>query len=85
MKDYLACAKIGRADSALLCYRQALVLKPRNETVVSKAANILLAEKDYDGVIGLTGDYLALDPDNINVAPIQGLAWYLKGELFMEN
>ncbi len=103
MKDYLACAKIGRdvlatdsipavaalagdaynlagrADSALLCYRQALVLKPRNETVVSKAANILLAEKNYDGVIGLTGAYLALDPDNINVAPIQGLAWYLKG------
>ena len=103
MKDYLACAKIGRgvlatdsipaiaalagdaynlagqADSALLCYRQALTLKPRNEAVVSKAANILLAGKDYDGVIGLTGDYLAQDPDNITVAPIRGLAWYLKG------
>ena len=69
----------GLADSALLCYRQALALKPRNATVVSKAANILLSDKDYDGVISLTGDYLALDPDNLTVAPIRGLAWYLKG------
>ncbi|MBR1539507.1 MAG: tetratricopeptide repeat protein [Bacteroidales bacterium] len=104
MKDYLACAKIGRdvlaadsipavaalagdaynlagqTDSALLCYRQALTLKPRNEAVVSKAANILLSDKDYDSVIRLTGDYLALDPDNFTVAPIRGLAWYLKGD-----
>jgi len=104
MKDYLACASMGRdilsqdsipavatlvgdaynlaglADSALVCYRQALALKPLNEAVVSKAANLLLAEKDYDGVLAMTGDYLALDPDNFTVAPIQGLAYYLTAQ-----
>jgi Tfp pilus assembly protein PilF len=70
----------GQADSALLCYRQALALKPLNEAVVSKAANLLLAAKDYDGVLDMTGEYLAQDPDNFTVAPIQGLGYYLKGE-----
>ena len=70
----------GQADSALVYYRQALALKPMNETVVSKAANILLAEKAYDEVVAMTGDYLSLDPDNFTIAPIQGLAFYLKGE-----
>ena len=67
----------GQNDSALVCYRQALALKPRNEAVVSKAANLLLTAKDYAGVLSMTGDYLALDPDNFTVAPIQGLAFYL--------
>ena len=70
----------GLADSALLCYRQALALKPRNEAVVSKAANLLLAAKDYEGVLQLTADYLALDPDNFAIAPIQGLAYYLSAQ-----
>ena len=70
----------GLSDSALVCYRQALALKPRNEAVVSKAANILLGDKDYDGVLAMTGDYLALDPDNFTVAPIQGLAFYLSAQ-----
>lgn len=70
----------GRGDSALVYYRHALSLKPQNETVVSKAANILLAEKLYDDVLSLTGDYLAFDPDNFTVLPIQGLAYYLKNE-----
>jgi len=70
----------GQGDSALVYYRQALALKPFNETVVSKAANLLLADKDYDSVIAMADDYLALDPDNFTVAPIRGLAWYLKSE-----
>lgn len=70
----------GQPDSALVCYRQALALKPCNDAVVSKAANLLLAAKDYDAVLAMTGDYLALDPDNFTVAPIQGLGYYLKGE-----
>ena len=70
----------NRSDSALVCYRQALALKPVNETVVSKAATILLSEKDYDGVLALTGDYLSLDPDNPTVAPIRGLAYYLSAQ-----
>ena len=70
----------GQNDSALVYYRHALALKPLNEAVVSKAANLLLAEKDYAGVLDLTGDYLALDPDNFTVAPIQGLAYYLRAQ-----
>ena len=70
----------GQSDSALVYYLQALALKPMNETVVSKAANILLSDKDYEGVIAMTDDYLALDPDNFTVAPIQGLAYYLNSQ-----
>lgn len=70
----------GQADSALVYYRQALALKPMNESVVSKAANILLTEKAYEEVIALADDYLALDPDNFTIAPIRGLAFYLKGD-----
>ncbi|MBR6869034.1 MAG: tetratricopeptide repeat protein [Bacteroidales bacterium] len=70
----------GLTDSALVCYRQALALKPRNEAVVSKAANLLLTAKDYDGVLSMTGDYLAMDPDNFTVAPIRGLAYYLSAQ-----
>ena len=70
----------GLSDSALVYYRHALALKPVNEAVVSKAANLLLAGKDYDGVLELTGDYLALDPDNLTVAPIRGLAYYLSAQ-----
>lgn len=69
----------NQPDSALSYYRQALALKPNNESVVSKVANLLLAAKDYDGVLALTEDYLALDPDNPTVAPIRGLAFYLGG------
>ena len=70
----------GFSDSALVCYRQALALKPRNEAVVSKAANLQLTAKDYDGVLSMTGDYLAMDPDNFTVAPIRGLAYYLSAQ-----
>ena len=70
----------GFSDSALVCYRQALALKPRNEAVVSKAANLQLTAKDYDGVLSMTGDYLAMDPDNFTVSPIRGLAYYLSAQ-----
>jgi tetratricopeptide (TPR) repeat protein len=70
----------GQSDSALVYYQHALSLKPLNETVVSKAANILLADKDYDSVIALTDDYLAYDPENFTVLPIRGVAYYLKSE-----
>ena len=70
----------GQTDSALVCYRQALALKPMDETVVSKSANLLLADKDYEGVLSLTDGYLALDPDNLTVMPIKGLAYYLSAQ-----
>lgn len=69
----------GQRDSALVLYRQALVLKPVNESVVSKAANLLLSAKDYAGVIEMADAYLSLDPDNPPVASIRGLAYYLDG------
>lgn len=67
-------------DSALTYYRLTLSLKPLNESVVSKAARILLSRRDYDGAIRLTDEYLALDPDNFTIAPIKGLAHYSKNE-----
>lgn len=67
-------------DSALTYYRLTLSLKPLNESVVSKAARILLSRRDYDGAIRLTDEYLTLDPDNMTVAPINGLAHYSKNE-----
>ena len=70
----------NQSDSALVYYRRALALKPVNEAVVSKAANLLLAAKDYDCVLAMTGDYLSLDPGNPTVSPIRGLAFYLKGD-----
>lgn len=67
-------------DSALTYYRLTLSLKPLNESVVSKAARILLSRRDYDSAIRLTDEYLALDPDNFTIAPIKGLAHYSKNE-----
>lgn len=67
-------------DSALTYYRLTLSLKPLNESVVSKAARILLSRRDYDGAIKVADEYLTLDPDNMTVAPIKGLAHYSKNE-----
>ena len=67
-------------DSALTYYRLALSVKPLNESVVSKAARILLSQRDYDGAIKMADEYLALDPDNFTIAPIKGLAHYSKNE-----
>lgn len=67
-------------DSALTYYRLTLSLKPLNESVVSKAARILLSRRDYDSAIRLTDECLALDPDNFTIAPIKGLAHYSKNE-----
>lgn len=67
-------------DSALTYYRLTLSLKPLNESVVSKAARILISRRDYDSAIRLTDEYLALDSDNFTIAPIKGLAHYSKNE-----
>ncbi len=68
------------ADSALCYYRKSLSLRPMSESVVAKAVNILIGKEDYDGVISLTEKFLAEDPDNSTVAPLQGLAFYRKGD-----
>lgn len=67
-------------DSALLYYRKALSLKPMNETVLSKAVNVLITAKDYDGAISICGPFLAKDPDNTVIAPLKGLSLFRKGE-----
>ena len=67
-------------DSALTYYRLALSVKPLNESVVSKAARILLSRRDFDGAIAMADEYLALDSDNFTIAPIKGLAHYSKNE-----
>jgi tetratricopeptide (TPR) repeat protein len=72
--------QMEQADSALWYYRKSLALKPMNETVVSKAVGILIDRGDYDGAIAQSGSFLAEDPDNMTIAPLQGLAYYRKGD-----
>ena len=72
--------QMEQADSALLYYRKSLALKPINETVLSKAINILITKEDYDGAVAITEGFLAEDPDNITIAPLKGLALYRKGD-----
>ncbi|MBR6212222.1 MAG: tetratricopeptide repeat protein [Bacteroidales bacterium] len=67
-------------DSAMHYYNAALLRRPRNASVVSKMSNILLGRKDYDGVLSLSDNYLAMDSLNVDILRIKGLAHYLKGE-----
>ena len=67
-------------DSALVYYGLSLRKKPSNESVVSKMAKIYLGREDYDAVITLSDSLLSLNPDNMTVAPIKGLALYCKGD-----
>lgn len=68
------------ADSALWYYRRSLAMRPMNESVVAKAVNVLIGKGDYDGAISLTGAFLAEEPDNTLVAPLEGLSYYRKGD-----
>ena len=72
--------QLEQADSALWYYRRSLALKPGNEAVLSKAVGLLIDKEDYDGAIGLSRPFLAEDPDNMTIAPLQGLAFYRKGD-----
>ncbi len=72
--------QMDQADSALWYYRRSLVFRPRNEGVIAKAANIMIGSKDYDGALALTARFLEEDPDNTTIAPLQGLAYYRKGD-----
>ena len=72
--------QVNQPDSALWYYRKSLALKPYNETVVSKAMGILLDKGDNDGAIALGEPFLAEDPDNTTIAPLQGLAYYRKSD-----
>ena len=72
--------QLDQADSALWYYRRALALKPGNETVLSKAMGLLIDTKNYDGALALSEPFLAEDPDNTMIAPLQGLAYYRMGD-----
>ena len=70
--------KTEQPDSALFYYQEALRRKPRNAAVVGKIADILLGRKAYDETLALADEYLSMDPDNIPVGKVKGLALYLK-------
>ncbi len=72
--------QLEQADSALWYYRRFLALKPGNETVLSKALGILIDKEKYDEAITQSESFLAEDPDNMTIAPLQGLAFYRKGD-----
>ena len=70
--------KMGQVDSSLAYYRKSLRLNPSNPNTVVSISNILLGKKDYDGTISLAKGFLEREPDNISVAQILGVAYYLK-------
>lgn len=72
--------QLEQSDSAIWYYRRSLAIKPHNETVVAKAVNVLIGKADYDGAIYLTEEFLADDPDNSLIAPLQGVSYYRKGD-----
>lgn len=72
--------QMEKPDSAFWYYRKSLALKPMNESVLSKAMGILLDSENYDGAIALSEPFLAEDPDNMTIAPLQGVAFYRKGD-----
>ncbi len=72
--------QMEKPDSALWYYRKSLALKPMNESVLSKAMGILIDAEDYDGAIALSEPFLTEDPDNMTIAPLQGVAYFRKGE-----
>ena len=69
-----------QAGQAVWYYRKSLALKPMNESVLSKAMGILLDSENYDGAIALSEPFLAEDPENMTIAPLQGVAFYRKGD-----
>lgn len=71
--------QMEHGDSALWYYRRSLAYKPMNEAVLSKAVNVLLSADQYDQAVAITEPFLAEDPDNTTIAPLKGLALYLKG------
>ena len=72
--------QLEQADSALWYYRRSLAQKPMNETVLSKAVGLLIDREDYDGAVAQSEPFLTEDPDNMTIAPLQGLAYYRKGD-----
>ena len=72
--------QLEQTDSALWYYRRSLAQKPGNETVLSKAVGILIDKGKYDEAIAQSESFLAEDPDNTVIAPLQGLAYYRKGD-----
>ena len=63
--------QLEQVDSALWYYRRSLAQKPMNETVLSKAVGILIDREDYDGAVAQSESFLAEDPDNVTIAPLQ--------------
>ncbi len=72
--------QMEQRDSALVYYGLALKKRPLNEPVVNKMARIYLDRKDYDSALAVTDSLLALDPDNMVIAPVKGVALYCKGD-----
>lgn len=70
--------QMAQPDSALVCYRQSLALRPGSPSVIAKAGNLMLALKDYDGALELTRAFLQDNPDHPVVAPVCGVALFRK-------
>lgn len=67
----------GKADSALVYYNRYLEIKPFHAKTISKKADILLAAKRHLEVLKMTSAFLEVEPDDMTVLPIHGLALHL--------
>ncbi|MGM9736827.1 MAG: tetratricopeptide repeat protein [Candidatus Cryptobacteroides sp.] len=67
-------------DSALAYYGMYMRLNPANPAVVSKAAKIHLARKEYDIVLDMAENYLQIDSTDMDIRGLQGLAYFQMGD-----
>lgn len=80
MGDYFALG--GEKDSTYTYAATAYRMLPDNPIVVNKFTKQLLDRKEYDRAIDVTERYLEEDPDNMDIAPVCALAYYLKGDYY---
>lgn len=70
--------QLERRDSAEWYYRRALSRRAHNEPVLNRLCGILLGWQQYDEVLSLTDAFLAEEPDNLTILPVNGIAHFAK-------
>ncbi|MGM9774866.1 MAG: tetratricopeptide repeat protein [Candidatus Egerieousia sp.] len=73
-------ANIGQKDSAIIYYDKMLSINPLSAKAISRKSNILFDYQKYDEVLAMTDRYLEEFPNDVEILPFRGLAFYLKGK-----
>lgn len=72
-----AFGQMNELDSALAYYQAALRRQPEKPTLVVKAADVLLRQKEYREALNLTTAFLEVDPSYVPVRQLQGMTHFL--------